>query len=184
MIVFLFFSVFTFILALGSSILSDWASTSSGSGLNKYNSCNVYLIDGIQTILYYVNFSCKIAQGCIINLDLTLTPCYIVKESNYFAHGKSLKDAYLSLQEKLNQNLTIPERIEKFKNNFKDFNLKIKASELFNWHNLLTGSCKFGRESFCKDHNIDISKDSFTIYEFIELTENSYGGEVIKQLID
>lgn len=30
--------------------------------------------------------------------------------------------------------------------------------------------------------NINIDKDKFTVAEFIELTENDYGGEIIKKL--
>ena len=40
-----------------------------------------------------------------------------------------------------------------------------------------------GRESFAKDHNINIQTDTFTIYEFIELTKDSYNGENIKLLL-
>lgn len=58
------------------------------------------------------------------------------------------------------------------------------AIDLFEWHNTLTGSCKLGREQFCRENNIDIEKDSFTIEEFIKLTANSYGGEIIKKLKD
>ena len=60
---------------------------------------------------------------------------------------------------------------------------KYSAKDLFIWHHILTGSCKFGREIFCKDRNIDINKDEFTIYEFIDLTKDSYMGEIIKKLL-
>ena len=78
---------------------------------------------------------------------------------------------------------TNEERIDKFKEHFSDFSKKYSAKELFTWHHILTGSCKAGRESFCRDRQIDIDKDSFTVYEFIEITKNSYGGEVIRQLL-
>lgn len=40
-----------------------------------------------------------------------------------------------------------------------------------------------GRDNFIKNNKIDILKDKFTVLEFIELTKNQYGGDVIKQLI-
>ena len=58
----------------------------------------------------------------------------------------------------------------------------VDAKTLFNWHYLLTGSCETGRISFCMNNNIDIENDSFSIYEFIELTKNSYGSETINKL--
>lgn len=39
-----------------------------------------------------------------------------------------------------------------------------------------------GREQFCRENNIDVEKDSFTVEEFVKLTANSYGGEIIRQL--
>lgn len=58
----------------------------------------------------------------------------------------------------------------------------MKAKELYKWHNILTGSCEFGRREFCKDHKIDIDKDLLTVNEFIALTVNEYGGDIITQL--
>ena len=38
-----------------------------------------------------------------------------------------------------------------------------------------------GRESFVKNHDLNM-EDEFTVDEFIELTENDYGSEIIKKL--
>ena len=134
-------------------------------GIKIFNSQNVYQIDNIPTIISSIRNN--IAKGFILLSDLTLTPCYIVKENNYFSHGSTLKEAFRSLQEKLYQNESLEDRIRRFKEKFIDFKAKYPASELFIWHKILTGSCKMGRESFCKSNNIDIQKDKFTIYEFI-----------------
>ena len=48
-------------------------------------------------------------------------------------------------------------------------------------HHYLTGSCEMGREAFVKRHGIDLDK-TYTVEEFIELTEDDYGGEIIKNL--
>ena len=86
------------------------------------------------------------------------------------------------MQEKLYDDSTEEERILKFKKHFSDFSKKYSAKDLFIWHHVLTGSCKAGREAFCTDKGIDVDNDRFTVYEFIELTKNSYGGDIIRRL--
>ena len=136
----------------------------------------------MQTIVRSVRGN--IARGYILQNDMTLTPCYVAKENGKFAHGRTLHEAFEALQEKLYEDSTEDERLQKFCEHFPDFSKKYPARELFTWHHVLTGSCKAGRESFCRDKGIDIDKDTFTIHEFISLTENAYGGETIKKLIE
>lgn len=153
-----------------------------GYGIKNINGDTVYFIDRVQTIIKSVRGN--IAKGYILQSDLTLTPCYVVKESNQFAHGDTLHDAFNSLHEKIYNSETDEERLNRFKEKFTDFNVKYSAKELFSWHGILTGSCKAGRTAFCKDHDIDIDQDSFTIHEFIELTKNSYGGDIVNKLLE
>lgn len=153
----------------------------SGSGVKSINGNPIYVVDNIPTII--TNVKGNIAKGFILDSDLSLTPCFIVKENNQFSHGNTLHEAFESLQEKLYDDSTEEERIFKFKEHFSDFSKKYSAKDLFIWHHILTGSCKFGREIFCKDRNIDINKDEFTIYEFIDLTKDSYMSEIIKKLL-
>ena len=160
-----------------------------GSGLGDrdgdisiYNNQKVYQIDGISTIIAKVKGN--IAYGFILQSDFTLTKCFIVKENNQFAHGAALRDAFESLQEKIYNNFSIEERIVKFKEVFTDFAKKYPAQMFYSWHNVLTGSCKMGRLSFIRDKEININKDQFTVYEFIELTKNHYNGNNIKALLD
>jgi hypothetical protein len=152
-----------------------------GSGVKSINGNPIYVVDNIPTII--TNVKGNIAKGFILHTDLSLTPCFIVKKNNQFSHGNTLHEAFESLQEKLYDDSTEEERIFKFKEHFSDFSKKYSAKDLFIWHRILTGSCKFGREIFCKDRNIDINKDEFTIYEFIDLTKDSYMGEIIKKLL-
>ena len=153
----------------------------NGHGIKIFNKSKVYLIDNIQTILTLIKND--VAKGFILNSDLTLTKCYIVRNDFHFAHNSTLNEALKSLEDKTTLTLPIPKRIENFKNSFKDFSKKIKASILYDWHYKLTGSCKMGRDNFCVNNNINLKKDKFTVLEFIELTKNSYGGDIIKQLI-
>lgn len=151
-------------------------------GIASYNGDKVYYIDSVPTVIKHVKGN--VARGFIIQSDLTTTPCFVVKERGYFAHGNTLREAYTALQEKLHDNPTEEERLKKFKDKFPDFSKKYPACDLFSWHHVLTGSCKAGREAFCRDNDIDINKDSFTIYEFVELTKNSYGGKTILKLLN
>ena len=158
----------------------DGSGYGDGYGVKSINGNSIYVVDNIPTII--TNVKGNIAKGFILQSDLSLTPCFIVKENNQFSHGNTLHEAFESLQEKLYDDSTEEERIDKFKENFSDFSKKYSAKELFVWHHILTGSCKAGRESFCRDKGIDVDNDKFTVYEFIELTRNSYGGEVIRKL--
>ena len=63
-----------------------------------------------------------------------------------------------------------------------DVMVEYPARDLFDWHGILTGSCRMGRETFCRNHGIDVEKDSFTVAEFVRLTKDAYGGKVIRQL--
>lgn len=150
------------------------------SGIKSINGDKVYNIDGVDTIIKSIKGN--IAKGFILRNDLTLVPCYIVKNDYFFAHGDTIKAALKSLQEKTDLNLPIPQRIINFKNQFHDFNVKIKAQVLYDWHFKLTGSCKTGRDTFCINNNINIEKDKFTVNEFIALTKDGYKGEIIKLL--
>ena len=152
----------------------------SGDGVKMFNGDSVYMIDGVPTIIKAVHNN--IAKGFILNSDFTLEETFVVKGGNKFAHGKTLHEAILSLQEKLYDNSTEEERIEAFKEHFNDFSQTYSAKELFHWHHVLTGSCKQGREAFCKNHGINLDEDMFSIDEFIKLTCNDYGGNVILKL--
>ena len=151
-----------------------------GDGIKSINGNSIYVVDNIPTII--TNVKGNIAKGFILQSDLSLTPSFIAKENNQFSHGNTLHEAFESLREKLYDDSTEEERILKFKEHFSDFSKKYSAKDLFIWHHVLTGSCKAGREAFCKDKGIDVDNDRFTVYEFIELTKNSYGGEIIRKL--
>lgn len=154
----------------------------SRRGVKELNGENVHLVDGLQTIIKSVHGN--IAQCFILNSDLTLQSCYIVKEQNKFAHGYTLHDAFTSLQEKLERlydESTEEERIEAFVKKFPDYDTPYSNRDLFAYHHVLTGSCRMGRESFCKDKGINLD-GSTTVREFVSLTKDSYGSETIRRL--
>lgn len=139
----------------------------------------VVVIDGIQTAIKKIKSN--IAKGFILNKDLSLDSCFVVKGNNLFAHGKTLKEAQTSLLDKILINAPIEERINSFKEEF-DVDKRYLAQKFFDWHYRLTGSCLFGRQSFVKEKGIDLKKDMMSVDEFILLTKDSFGGEVIKKL--
>ena len=153
-----------------------------GDGITMVNGNKVYIIDGIATIIYSIHN--KIANGAILRKDLTFAKCYIAKVGDFFAHGDSAKDAVTEATNKYRSNLPEGERLQMFVDAHANYNDTYKASDLFVWHNTLTGSCRFGRESFCREREINIDTDQFTIAEFIELTKDSYGGNIIIKLKD
>ena len=150
-----------------------------GSGIKEIHGSKVYMIDDVQTIITSVRGN--VARGFILQSDLQLEPCYIVKENNKFAHGNTLRDAFASLQEKLYDDSTEEERIEAFKQKFLSYDTKYDNRDLFAYHHVLTGSCRMGRESFIADKGLSLDGKT-TIREFVELTKDAYGGDIIRQL--
>lgn len=149
--------------------------------IKSFDGKDVFLINDIQTIITAI-FG-NVAKGYILESDLTLTPCYVAKSGNTFAHGNTLKEAIDALHDKLFDDMPEEDRIAEF---FKTHSpgVKYPAKDLFVWHNRLTGSCEAGRMSFARSHDIDLENDTFTIEEFVSLCKDSYGGETIKKLLN
>ena len=150
----------------------------SGRGIKSINGNRLYNIDGIPTILDRVRGN--VARGRVLNADFTTKPCYVVKGDGFFAHGDTLEEAREALREKIYENLDEDEAIEKFIDSHKKGE-KYPGMDFFNWHHYLTGSCDFGRRHFVETHGLDLDAE-YTVDEFIELTENDYGGETIRKL--
>ena len=138
-------------------------------------------IDGVPTIITHIHNN--VASGFIIGFDMTLIPCYVAKAGNSFAHGKSLKDAVKDAEAKEMGEMPIEERIEKFIEVFGSLNSEHTGKEFYDWHNILTGSCRMGRDKFCKENGIDLTK-KYSVRYFLNITKNSYGGDIIKQIIE
>ena len=152
-----------------------------GDGVKEVNGDTVYIVDDVPTIIKSVRGN--IAQGFILQHDLTQKPCCIVKEQNKFAHGSTLHDAFTALQEKLYYGSTEEERIEAFRKKFPEYDTLYPNRDLFAYHHVLTGSCRMGRESFCLSKGIDL-EGSTTVREFVNLTKDSYGCDIIRKLPD
>ena len=139
----------------------------------------VFEIDGMAFIPLKVkeNFTAGIS---VSKKDFSETKCFLGKFENYIAHGSSIKEAILSAQEKYFSSFDFEQKKEHLLKLFEEKG-KLSVKELYFWHGALTGSCRFGRSEFQKEHNLK-DDDLLSLSEFIKLTENSFGGEKIKLL--
>ena len=137
-------------------------------------------IDGVPTII--TNIHNNVASGFIIGFDMTLIPCYVAKAGNSFAHAKTLKDAVKDAEAKEVREMPIEERIDMYIEVFGSLDSEHMGEEFYDWHHILTGSCRMGRDKFCKENGIDLEK-KYSVRYFLNITKNSYGGEVIKEII-
>ena len=151
-----------------------------GYGVKSLNEEIVVLVDEVPTIIRSI---CgNVARGAIVQSDLTLRDCWIVKQDGFFAHGDTLRGAMEAMRDKLMEDMPEDERIDAF---LRETNRKkpYPAQYFYDWHHRLTGSCDMGRKAFAKDHGIDLKDGTMTLHEFLELTKNAYGGEVIRRVL-
>ena len=152
-----------------------------GYGIKSFNGEPVYTIDDVPTILRHVRGN--VVHGVILNLDLTTTPCYVVKQDNCFAHGDTLAEAMEALRDKLFEDMPEEERIAAFLRETED-GKAYPAQYFYDWHHRLTRSCDMGRRQFARDHGIDVENATMTLREFLELTKDAYGGDVIRKVME
>ena len=150
--------------------------------IKKVGNDNIYNIDGVPTAIDHIKGN--VAQGRILQADMTWKPCYVVRIGNSFAHGETIHDAQRDAMQKHMSNAPEEERLKMFTDKFPTIDTIVTAKELFDWHNILTGSCMMGRKQWCHDKGIDVDTQSFTVKEFVRLTKDSFGGNTIKKLID
>lgn len=152
----------------------------SGSGSKTVNGDAVHSIDGVQTIVKSIKGS--IAKGFILESDLTLTPTFIAKVRDCFAHGNSIESAVRDATAKAMEYMPVEERVAEFLNQF-PVDATHTGESLMTGHRLLTGSCEQGCQSFVKGKGIDLTKE-FSVAEFIEIVSGAYppGEDAIRML--
>ena len=167
----------------GSGDGSGYGSGSgSGDGIVSFCGQNVYQIDDVPTLIDHVHGNA--AKGRILRDNLTTEACYIVKQGSLFAHGETLRAAMDALRDKLFEDMPEEERIAEFVKAH-EWGKQYPSADYYGWHRRLTGSCDMGRSEFAKRHGYRLTDDELlTVEEFIKLTENSYGGSVIRKLRD
>ena len=163
----------------GSGDGSGYGSGYGSGDIKALNGNIVDYIDRVPTIITQVRGN--IACGYIVKKDLTLSPCYIAKVGGSFAHGLTLKEAVADAEAKEMEYMPIEERIEKFVETFGSLDSEHTGKKFYDWHHILTGSCRMGRDEFCKAHKVDLEK-MYSVKYFLDLTKGSYGSDVIKQV--
>ena len=152
-----------------------------GDGLDNINGKKIYRIDDTPTIISSVKGN--VAKGYIVQSDLSLTPCFVAKGNNLFAHGNDLHEAMAALTDKMFDDMPEEERIAEFIKAHPDKDKAYPNQDLFDWHHRLTGSCMAGRNAFVKDRGLTLDGET-TVTDFIKLTENAYGGSTIRKLAE
>ena len=147
------------------------------------------VIDYVET--YISEIHGDFAKGfTLLSNSYSARKCYVCRkkvpgsETYLYAHGNTMREAFLSLSEKFESFSSLEERFCKFRSNFPDLDAEYKASDLYYWHGVITGSCSFGRNNFCEKHGIDVNNDKLTLREFFKLVlkEDNYGNERIRTL--
>lgn len=153
-----------------------------GDGIGRYRGRKVYYVDGVRTIIDEVKG--QFARGSIIRGDLTLELCWLAKVDGHIAHGKDIHEAREAAIDKAMERMPVEQRIDRFVEAHPDLEEKYAGEDLFRWHHILTGSCEMGRREFCRDRGIDVATAAYTVEEFIGLTKDSYGSDIIRKLAD
>ena len=150
----------------------------SGSGIKikQFKGRKVYYVDNIPCVFKSVHENYASVEVIDVN-SLELKKAFIGKFENCFAHGETIRDAIEDARSKYYQSLDFEEVKEKLLADFKEKG-KLTVKELYNWHGILTGSCRFGRTQFQTEHNLK-DDDLLTLEEFVELTKNAFGGDRI-----
>ena len=144
----------------------------------EINGKKVYYIDDVPTVIESVHGDH--ARGYIVQReDMGLRPCFIARRGNSFAHGGTLREAVADAEAKYMESRPLDERISAFVEAHPDPDTPY--GDLFEWHHTLTGSCRAGREEWCRAHGYQPT-DSITVRAFIEQTWNDYGRDAIRQL--
>ena len=152
----------------------------SGYGVRSFCGEDVYMIDGIPTMLGIIHGN--IARGRVLRKDLTTKTCYVAKQGGVYAHGETLRAAMEALRDKLLEGMPLEERIEEFVKAH-EWGKAYPSADYYGWHHKLTGSCEMGRSEFAAAHGYKLTADELlTVEEFIDLTKGSYGGDIIRRL--
>lgn len=146
--------------------------------ISQINNILTKNIDDVLTAITAVQGN--IAKGFIVGIDLSFQPCFIVKQDRYFAHGKTLKKALEALKDKIFESMPEEDRIRSFVESH-ELDQEYANRDFFEWHKKLTGSCEAGRMAFVRDHQIDLD-GKMTTREFLELTKDSFGSNIIKKV--
>lgn len=127
----------------------------------------------------------KVAHGFVLNLMLSVYPCYTVTFGETTGVGNSLHSAYENAKM-----LVLGCKVHGFNgydyaeyvvNKYPDVDKKVPVIELIELHNLITNSCSKGIRRFLMSYNINIDGTA-SMRTFLTLTKNAYAPEVIESI--
>lgn len=146
-----------------------------------YNGERVYVVDGIPCVFKTVHDVW--AKVDVINrTDFTAQVAFIGKCKGFFAHGETLRMALQDAKGKYYRSVDFEAKKEELKALFlRSADKKLPVSTLYDWHGILTGSCRFGRDEFMRTHALK-DDDRLTLNEFVNLTAAHFGGDKIQKL--
>lgn len=140
----------------------------------------VHNVDGLPTIIESVHGS--YAYGFMVQKGLTLKPCFIAKMGDCFAHGDTLRDAMTDVRSKYEENLPLEEKFNNFVAAFPTLDTKATGRDFYSWHHTLTGSCRAGRDQFCRECGVDLDAE-YTVGYFLDLVKDAFGSDNIREVM-
>ena len=97
---------------------------------------------------------------------------------------QTLRNALQDAKEKDYRNIDFETKKEELKRLFlRSADKKLPVRTLYEWHGILTGSCRFGCDEFMRTHTLK-NDDRLTLNEFINFTAAHFGGNKIQQLLN
>ena len=147
----------------------------------EYQGKPVEYIDGLPCIIIAEHASSAMVD-VISEKDYTLSRAYIAEVDGYYGHGSTLREAIDYARAKSLEGRPLEDRLAIVRRAFaKSEDGKLSVGELSEYHNLLTGSCQYGRSRFIEEKNLSLT-DRFSLDEFVEIVGFAYGGENVKRL--
>jgi hypothetical protein len=139
--------------------------------LQKFKGKRVYYFDDIPCIVHKVKYDRDYLQVEVIENDLhTTRMAFIVYKGGEIAHGDTLEEAENAALEKYYSGKDFEELAALFISTCPSLEQKEKVSDLYRWHGLLTGSCKFGRDRWMRERSLTF-EDEMTVGEFLSIPD-------------
>ena len=141
----------------------------------------VHYIDGIPCLPVSAHGD-TMAVDVIDEQDWTLSRAYVARWQGEAAHGETVRKAVEAARNKYFARMGPGEKKRQLLDLFAEKG-RLTVKELYAWHGRITGSCEFGRSRFQEEHGFK-DDDTLSLEEFVELTRNAYGGDLIASLIE
>ena len=169
----------------------DGSGDGSGSGSGDgYGDGYTLLTVREQKVLYVDGIPClpvsahgdTMAVDIIDEQDWTLSRAYVARWQGEVAHGKTVRQAVEAAKNKYFARMDPGEKKRQLLDLFAEKG-RLTVKELYAWHGRITGSCEFGRSRFQEEHGLK-DDDTLSLEEFVELTRNDYGGDLIASFLE